>query len=116
MAQLLGCFEQGLVVCPINTRLPRHGVSEAIFNAGCKAVIVDDYLKITIAERHFQDEQPLEEVAAFLKIPVDRVEAAKESMLREVQKASLEVYRKQSSNAGFNMESVGGEESWEKDN
>ena len=45
VALFLGCFEQGLVVCPINTRLPRHGVSEAIFNAGCKAVIVDDYFE-----------------------------------------------------------------------
>lgn len=75
-----------------------------------RRVIVDDYLKVTIAERHFQGKEPLEEVAADLKLPLERVETARAEMLHEVQKAAAEVYKKQAGEAGFDMGEVGGEE------
>jgi hypothetical protein len=69
-----------------------------------RRIIVDDYLKVTIAEQHFQAQRSLEEVAADLKVPAARVEAAKSEMMREVEKAAVDHYHRTSSGAG------GGEE------
>jgi hypothetical protein len=69
-------------------------------------VIIEDYLKVTIAERHFQDSQPLEEVANTLKIPVERIATTREEMLREVQEAASAVYRSQAGTTGFDGSSV----------
>ena len=66
-----------------------------------RRVIIEDYLKVTIAERHFQDGRPLEEVAGTLKIPVERVAATKEGMLVEVQEAARAVYRAQAGGTDF---------------
>ncbi len=73
-----------------------------------RQVIIDDYLKVTIAERHFQSGESLEEVARSLKIPLRRVEETRASMLREVQDAAAAVYRTQAGEAGFDMEKLDG--------
>lgn len=73
-----------------------------------RRVIIDDYLKVTIAERHFQSGESLEEVAGSLKVPVERVEEARQSMLLEVQQSAAQVYRKQAGDAGFDMEKLDG--------
>jgi len=58
-----------------------------------KRFIVDDFLKITIAEEHFNRGASLEDVARKLGISLERVERARDEMLKEVQQASIEVYK-----------------------
>ena len=60
-----------------------------------RRIIISDYLKVTIAERHFQAKESLEDVAAHLRCGVETVEKAKEEMVREVQEAAHEYYKKQ---------------------
>jgi hypothetical protein len=64
-------------------------------DADLRRIIVDDYLKVTIAERNFQGGQSTEEIAAALGISVDRVEFARREMLAEVAAASVDVFRRQ---------------------
>ncbi|MBF0162371.1 MAG: hypothetical protein HQL88_08785 [Magnetococcales bacterium] len=63
-------------------------------DASFKAVVLDDFLKITLAERHFQGGEEIKSVARFLQVPVELLTAIKEEMIREVQEASMEVYRR----------------------
>jgi hypothetical protein len=79
-----------------------------------RRIIIDDYLKVTIAERHFQGREELEDVAGSLKIPLERVAATREKMLKEVREAAREVYRKQAGDAGFTMDSVPSEDEGNK--
>ena len=72
-----------------------------------RQVIVDDYLKVVIAEQHFQAGKTIEEVADLLRIPVTRVGTAKQEMLREVQQAAVDFYRNQAGEAGFDMKNIG---------
>jgi hypothetical protein len=60
-----------------------------------RRIIVDDYLKVTIGERHFRGGESTEAVAAALKISVARVECARREMLAEVAAASVDVFRRQ---------------------
>lgn len=71
-----------------------------IEDKGLKRLIVDDFLKITIAEEHFNRGVSLEDVARKLGISVDRVERAKDEMIKEVQEASVEVYKAEQEAAG----------------
>lgn len=60
---------------------------------GVKASILDDTLKVLIAEEHFARGIGLEEMAQRMKIPAEKLEAAKKSMLDEiVGDASLREY------------------------
>lgn len=63
-------------------------------DAGFKAVILDDFLKILLAERHFQAGEAIKSVARLLQVPVELLEAVKEDMIREVRDASIEVYHR----------------------
>ena len=74
-----------------------------------RQVVIDDYLKVSIAEQHFQQGRPLEEVAEGLRCGTDRLEKAKVEMLHEVQKAAVDFYRKEAGKSDFSMEDVGGE-------
>ncbi|MCC6489993.1 MAG: o-succinylbenzoate--CoA ligase [Candidatus Hydrogenedentes bacterium] len=40
---LMGAFRAGLTVCLLNTRMPRHGLAEAIHRVRPRVLIVDDY-------------------------------------------------------------------------
>jgi hypothetical protein len=60
---------------------------------GLKAAIVDDALKLLIAEMHFMKRASLDEVANALKVPLTRVEDAKKQMLEEVEQAAIEKYK-----------------------
>jgi len=75
-----------------------------------RRIIVSDYLKVTIAEQHFQAQRPLDEVAAELKVSVETVEAARAEMMREVEKAAIDHYRTTSSGAGFEPGTADGED------
>jgi hypothetical protein len=64
-------------------------------DADLRRIIVDDYLKVTIAQRHFQGGESTEAIASALKISVERVELARREMLAEVAAASVDVFRRQ---------------------
>ena len=64
-------------------------------DAALRRVIADDYLKVTIAQRHFQGTESLAEIAAALGIPAQRAEVARLEMLAEVAAASVDVFRRQ---------------------
>ena len=68
-------------------------------DAGFRRVIVDDFLKVTIAQRHFQGTESLAAIAAAFGIPLERVEAARREMLAEVAAASVDVFRRQGGQA-----------------
>jgi hypothetical protein len=78
-----------------------------VIDPAMRRVIIDDYLKVTIAERHFQGEESLEDIAASLKVPAQRLEEMKVSMLAEVKEAAVEFYRKQAGDADFDMDDMG---------
>ncbi len=51
---------------------------------GSRSLIIEDALKVLIAEEHFSKGVPLEEMATRLKLPVERLESAKQNMLDEI--------------------------------
>jgi hypothetical protein len=61
-----------------------------------RRIIVDDFLKVTIAQRHFQGGQSTEQIAGALGVSAERVEHARKEMLAEVAAASVDVFRRQS--------------------
>lgn len=57
-----------------------------------KSVILDDFLKITLAERHFQGGEEIQTIAHALHVPAALLIAVKEDMIREVKEASIRAY------------------------
>lgn len=53
-----------------------------------RRVIVDDMLKVLIAESHFGRNQPLEALAQALGLPLDRLEKTKEIMFDEAARSA----------------------------
>ncbi len=64
-----------------------------------KRLIIDDYLKMTIADLHFNKEQSTQEVADMLKVPETRIANARTEMLDEVLQASVDAYHTESGEA-----------------
>jgi hypothetical protein len=64
-----------------------------------RRIIVDDFLKVTIAQRNFQAGESTSEIAASLGVSVERVEFARREMLAEVAAASVDVFRRQGGQA-----------------
>lgn len=64
-----------------------------------RRIIVDDFLKVTIAQRHFQGGESTEDVARALGVSTERIEFARTEMLAEVAAASVDVFRRQSEQA-----------------
>ncbi|MDA8387472.1 MAG: hypothetical protein M0Z58_02255 [Nitrospiraceae bacterium] len=60
-----------------------------------RAQILDDALKVLIAQMHFKEGMPLERLAKKLGLSMKRIEEAKEAMLREVSEAAVEQFRKE---------------------
>ena len=67
----------------------------AAADADLRRIIADDYLKVAIAQRHFQGTETISQIAAAFGIPAERVEAARREMLAEVAAASVDVFRRQ---------------------
>ncbi len=83
----------------------RDGLNNGMnFNEACSAVdiedaelkgfIVDDALKITLAEMHYAKGLTLQQVADELKIPLKAVSIAHMEMLQDVAIAAAEEYRR----------------------
>ena len=64
-------------------------------DAELRRIIVDDYLKVTIAQRNFQGTESTSDIAESLGISVERVEAARREMIAEVAAASVDVFHRQ---------------------
>lgn len=89
-------YEQAAAV--INDGLS-HGLSfdEAcagidVKDSSLRDVIIDDMLKVLIAENHFTKGIPLADFALHLKMDLQRLETARESMLRELGEAAAIEY------------------------
>lgn len=85
--------------------LIRDGLDRGLgFDEACAAVqmddenlknrIVDDMLKVIIAEEHFARKVPLDTLAAALKVSEDRLKQAKESMFEDIRKTSVDSFYK----------------------
>jgi hypothetical protein len=58
-------------------------------------LVVDDFLKITIAEEHFSKGRSLQQVAISLGLPVTELAAARAAMLEEVGMEMARQYRQE---------------------
>jgi len=65
-----------------------------------KAAIIDDALKVLIAEMHFVDKKPIEDVAKKLRLSKDVVLKARQEMLDSVEDAAIEAYKKEHGQEG----------------
>jgi len=81
----------------------REGLEKGLnFDTACSAIdvedetlrksIIDDMLKVLIAEEHFDKKIPLADMAKKLKIPVERLESAKSGMLEDVRESSIKAF------------------------
>lgn len=55
-----------------------------------RAFIEDDFLKIIIAEEHFGADVPIDDMALFLGLPTRRLEACRDSLLKDMHFESTE--------------------------
>jgi hypothetical protein len=83
----------------------REGLAKGLdFDAACAAVevadeglrksIIDDMLKVLIAEEHFGKNIPLDELAKKLGVAVERLETAKAGMIEDVKETSIKAFYK----------------------
>jgi hypothetical protein len=59
-----------------------------------RKAIIEDMLKVLIAEEHFGKDVTLDELASRLKVPVERLDAAKAAMLEDVKQESIKTFYK----------------------
>jgi IMP dehydrogenase/GMP reductase len=67
---------------------------------GLRRAIVDDALKVLIAEMHFTGGKDLKELSARLKLPLKRLETAKAEMLKDVEAAAIDAYKQETGGEG----------------
>jgi YesN/AraC family two-component response regulator len=83
----------------------REGIEKGLdFDSACAAIkidneelkehIIDDMLKVIIAEEHYNKNVPLDALASAIKISVERLEAAKSEMLEDVKNSSIKAFYK----------------------
>ncbi|MBF0127603.1 MAG: hypothetical protein HQM02_10380 [Magnetococcales bacterium] len=58
-----------------------------------KSVILADFLKVLLAERHFQGGERIKGIATELGVSMEMLVTLKETMIREVQESSHRAYR-----------------------
>ncbi len=72
--------------------------SVSIEDAELKKNLIEDALKVLIAEMHFAQKMPVEIVAEKLKIPVECVNAARNSMIEEVKETAIKSFHRGAQN------------------
>jgi hypothetical protein len=83
----------------------REGLANGLdFDAACAAIaveddglrksIIEDMLKVLIAEEHFGKNVPLDELARKLSVTPARLEAAKAGMIEDVKETSIKAFYK----------------------
>ena len=65
-----------------------------------KAAIIDDTLKILIAEMHFMGKQSLEDVGKKLRVPNQIMTKARQEMLESVETEAIAAYKESQGPAG----------------
>jgi len=65
-----------------------------------KASIIDDALKLMIAEMHFVAKKSVDDVAKKLRLSRDAVVRARQEMLDSVEDAAIEAYKKEHGQGG----------------
>ena len=65
-----------------------------------KRLIVDDFLKVTIAHLHFEKEMSAQALAAKLGLPVERVLQARQEMIDDIRDRSVEYAREKYGDLG----------------
>lgn len=60
-----------------------------IDNGALRQAVLDDALKVIIAEEHFVRQVPLEDIGRKLNLPIDRLEKAQAEMLEDVEETTL---------------------------
>lgn len=63
-----------------------------VADAGFRQIIVDDYVKITLATRHFQNSEGLKHISKATGIPMDLLVQSKQEMLKEVEESAVAAY------------------------
>jgi len=69
-------------------------------DAELKRLIIDDFLKVTIADLHFEKEMSAEAVAEKLGVEVERVLRARQEMIEEIRDRSVEYAREKYGDLG----------------
>lgn len=54
-----------------------------------KQAVLDDVLKVIIAEEHFVKKIPLEQIGQKLNLPIDRLEKARSEMLDDIEESAV---------------------------
>jgi hypothetical protein len=83
----------------------RKGLEEGLdFDSACSAIqagdeklkkhIIDDMLKVLIAEEHYNKNVPLDKLSGMLKVSVVRLETARQEMLEDVKESSIKAFYK----------------------
>lgn len=68
---------------------------------GLKAFIIDDALKILIAELHYKQGCPLHDIAGQLEVPEDVIDRANQEMMQDVSLTASEVFRLENPDTQF---------------
>lgn len=68
----------------------------SIEDTSLKQEVLDDVLKVLIAEEHFVKKVPLEQLGRKLNLPADRLEKARAEMLEDIEKSSLNAFYRES--------------------
>lgn len=65
-----------------------------IEDAGLKKIIIDDALKVLIADMYFMQKMSTDKIAETLKIPIERITSARERMLEEIKETAVKTFRR----------------------
>jgi deoxyhypusine synthase len=59
-----------------------------------RETVLDDVLKVFIAEEHFAKNVPLEQISQNLHLPIERVEQARKEMFEDVENSAVDIFYK----------------------
>lgn len=65
-----------------------------IEDAGLKKTIIDDALKVLLADMYFMQKMSTDKIAEILKIPIERITSARENMLEEIKETAVKTFRR----------------------
>lgn len=71
-----------------------------------KGIIVDDYIKITLAEEHFKNGKSLKSIAKSIGVSHSALIKTKKSMIAEVQQTSVKAFHKAKLGGEFDDDEV----------
>lgn len=71
-------------------KIPEH--LSMVADAQFRKIILDDYVKIVLATRHFQNTEGLKQISKDTGMPMDLLVGSKQEMLREVEESAVAAY------------------------